>query len=225
MEFINYNNLPKDMQNKDVYHYYAILKQKRKYLKLKRMLDVLVASGLITASLVPMILIAYKIKKDSNGKVFFTQKRITQYGKEFTIYKFRTMKEVDGANLTTKNDKRVTKIGKVLRKYRLDELPQLFNILKGDMTFVGTRPEVSEYVEKYDDKMRATLLLPAGVTSYASIKFRNEEKLLSNKENVDEVYIKEILPKKMKYNLCGLKNTSLKNDISIVVRTILAVFL
>ena len=158
-----------------------------------------------------LIIISIIIKKEDGGSVFYRQVRITQYGKEFKIFKFRTM--VEGADkigslVTRDEDVRITRVGRALRKYRLDELPQLFNILIGDMTFVGTRPEVPKYVEKYTDEMMATLLLPAGVTSEASIMFKDEDKFISKEIDADKVYVEEILPKKMEYNLNQLNNFS-----------------
>lgn len=193
---------------------------------MKRAFDIVTAS-LMLIFLSPVILvIAIAIILDSKGSVFFRQERVTQYGRKFRIYKFRTMvanADKLGAQVTVKDDKRVTAIGKILRKYRLDELPQLINIIAGDMSFVGTRPEVEKYVRSYNDEMYATLLLPAGVTSETSIMYKDEEKLLSKAESADEVYISKVLPGKMEYNLRSLKNFSLGKEISTMARTILAI--
>jgi len=173
-----------------------------------------------------MIIIGVMIKLSSKGPIFFKQKRITQYGREFYIFKFRTMRmgsESEG-QLTCKNDTRVTKIGKFLRKYRLDEIPQLINVLIGDMTFVGPRPEVPKYVNAYTDEMKKTLQVKAGITSMASIMFRDEDKYLENAEDADSVYINEILPIKMKYNLEYLEHRSVFLDIKIIILTFLKVF-
>lgn len=173
-----------------------------------------------------MVIIAVCIKCSSKGPVLFKQTRVTKYYRRFKIYKFRTMvvdAEKIGTQVTTENDSRVTKIGKFLRKFRLDELPQLLNILKGDMAFVGTRPEVPRYVQQYSEQMYATLLMPAGLTSLASINFKDEDKLLKNKENTDEVYIKEILPKKMEYNLEYIENFNFWYDWKLMFNTVLAV--
>jgi len=156
----------------------------------------------------------------------FRQIRITQYGKKFRIYKFRTMipdAEAAGSQVTAKNDMRVTGAGKFLRKYRFDEIPQLLNVIAGDMSFVGTRPEVVKYVGHYTDEMTATLLLPAGITSEASILYKDEEKLLSDAENTDAVYIEKILPQKMKYNLDAIEQFGFFSDIKTMLRTVAAV--
>ncbi len=199
-----WNDLPDSLKNDCVYKYYKILKKKRIRLVLKRIFDIVLAIILLVILAPVFIVISVLILIDSKGPVMFHQIRITQYGKKFIIFKFRTMvNEADkiGAHVTTQNDSRVNSIGKVLRRLRLDEIPQLFNIIKGDMTFVGTRPEAVRYVEKYTEEMMATLLLPAGVTSETSIYYKDEELLLSSAENADDTYVNEILPEKMKYNL------------------------
>jgi lipopolysaccharide/colanic/teichoic acid biosynthesis glycosyltransferase len=172
------------------------------------------------------IIIAIAIKIDSKGPVFFRQERITQYGKKFRIFKFRTMvKDADkiGTQVTVNNDARITKVGKLIRKCRLDEISQLIDVWRGTMTFVGTRPEVPKYVERYSSEMMATLLLPAGVTSEASIKFKDEDELLNGVEDIDEVYLEKILPKKMEYNLQAFKKYSFFRDIATMFRTVFAV--
>ena len=130
-----------------------------------------------------------------------------------------------GALVTTQNDSRITKVGEKIRKCRLDEIPQLFNILLGDMSFVGTRPEVQKYVDAYSDEMKATLLLPAGVTSLASINYRDEDEIISSyvdeKHTVDEVYIERVLPEKMKYNLEYLKKFDVGKDMYLCVKTVI----
>ena len=221
-----WEDLPEDMQVPEVRKYYDILKRHRVSLLLKRVFDIIVA-GLLLVVLSPvMIILSIMIKADSKGPVFFRQVRVTRYGKPFRIFKFRTM--VDhadeiGTQVTTKGDARVTKIGKRLRGCRLDELPQLFNILTGDMTFVGTRPEVPKYVEHYTNAMKATLLLPAGVTSMTSIEYKDEERLLESTVDADDVYIKTILPEKMKYNLEAIKKFSFLEDIKTMLATVIAV--
>ena len=145
---------------------------------------------------------------------------------EFKILKFRTMvvnAEKLGTQVTSKDDPRVTKVGKFLRKYRLDELPQIINILKGELSFVGTRPEVPRYVSRYTDDMIATLLLPAGVTSEASIEFKDEEKILDNSSNVDDDYVYKVLPLKKKYNLGYIKQFTVLYDFKVMLRTVGAV--
>ncbi|MGY6772575.1 sugar transferase [Gallibacterium sp. ZY190522] len=184
-------------------------------------------AAILLILLSPLFLyIAYKIHKDSPGGVFFKQTRVTQYGREFKIYKFRTMvanAEALGSQVTTDNDKRITAMGEKLRKTRLDEIPQLINILKGEMSFVGTRPEVPKYVDAYTDEMMATLLLPAGVTSEASIEYKDEDRLLSNAENADKEYIEKVLPEKMKWNLESIRNYSFSRDLVTMIKTVLAV--
>lgn len=222
----NWEKLPKNLRKDEVHIYYERLRKKSFSLILKRLFDVIMSLILILILSPVLIIISIIIKKEDGGSVFYRQVRITQYGKEFKIFKFRTM--VEGADkigsLVTRNeDSRITRVGRTLRKYRLDELPQLFNILIGDMTFVGTRPEVPKYVEKYTDEMMATLLLPAGVTSEASIMFKDEDKFISNGIDVDKVYVEEILPKKMKYNLNQLKNFSIGHEILLLLKTVRAV--
>lgn len=222
-----WEDLPSTMKTDKVKYYYDILNKKRLSLYLKRMFDFLLAT-ITCVILSPLfILISTVIKIDSKGPVMFRQIRITQYGKEFTIFKFRTMvldADKTGSQITLKDDLRVTKVGKSLRKFRLDEIPQLINIIAGDMSFVGTRPEVGKYVEKYTDEMMATLLLPAGVTSEASIQYKDEELLLDNCYDANYAYVNKVLPDKMTYNLKGIKEYSLFNDIKIILRTIVAVF-
>lgn len=226
MKWKTWEELPNSMQCKEIEPYYKDLEKKRKQLVGKRIFDVWAAMLLLILLFPVMVSIAIWICLDSKGSFLFQQKRITQYGRIFTIYKFRTMvteAERFGTQVTTKEDKRITKVGTILRKYRLDELPQLFNIIKGDMSFVGTRPEVPKYVKKYSNVMKATLLLPAGVTSMASIHFKDEERLLSGENEVDYFYVRNILPKKMKWNLTYLRQFSLWKDIKIMLETVMAV--
>lgn len=185
-----------------------------------------VSSVLLMLLAVPMLVIATVIRIDSPGGVFYRQERVTAYGKRFMIHKFRTMvvnADTVGTQVTIRNDSRVTRAGKFLRKYRLDEFPQLIDIFIGDMSFVGTRPEVVKYVEVYTREMRATLLLPAGVTSEASIHYKNEAELLRKAEDVDKVYVEKVLPEKMKYNLENIRKFGLRRDIQIMIMTLLAV--
>lgn len=221
-----WEELPKWMKNPEVKEYYDILSRKKNSLKVKRMFDVAVSSVLLIILAVPMLIIAWRIKVDSPGTVFYRQERITAYGKKFRIHKFRTMvADADkiGSGVTVSNDSRITPIGAFLRKYRLDELPQLIDVWEGNMSFVGTRPESTKYVKAYTKKMRATLLLPAGITSEASIRFKDEAKLLDAAEDVDKVYIEKVLPKKMEYNLDSIKNFSFWGDIATMFRTVFAV--
>ena len=221
-----WEDLPADMQVPEVRRYYDILQRHKGSLILKRIFDI-IAAGLLVILLSPvMLVLGILIKADSRGPVFFRQVRVTQYGKPFRIFKFRTM--VDhadqlGSQVTTKEDARVTKIGKKLRGCRLDELPQLLNILTGDMTFVGTRPEVEKYVVMYTAEMKATLLLPAGVTSVASIEYKDEEKLLESSNDADRIYVEKILPEKMKYNLAAIEKFSFMQDVKIMMATVKAV--
>ena len=221
-----WEQLPPEFRNDAVKPYYDILSHRTGSLIVKRCFDILVALILTVICLPFMLIIAVWIKCDSKGSIFFLQKRITTYGRPFRIVKFRTMvtdAEKQGTQVTVKNDSRVTKAGKFLRKCRLDELPQLFNVLKGDMTCVGTRPEVPNYVDGYTPEMYATLLMPAGITSLASIKFKDEEKLLSGADNTDEVYIHTVLPQKMQYNLEYISKFNFFYDIKVMFMTFFAV--
>ncbi len=221
-----WEQLPKQFQTPEVKEYYDILKKHRFELFIKRVFDLFLSALLIILLSPFLLVISVLIATDSKGGVFYRQVRITTNGKEFRIFKFRTMvanADRIGTLVTTEGDSRITKIGSKLRDLRLDELPQLFNIFLGDMSFVGTRPEVKKYVDAYSPEMLATLLLPAGVTSEASICFKDEAELLKDAANADETYIKEILPKKMKYNLDAIRNFSLMGEIKTMFRTVFAV--
>ena len=221
-----WEKLPKYMQTEAVRPYYDILKKKEASLYVRGRFEFLGAVLLSVILLPVFIIVSILIVRDSKGGVFYRQERVTQYGRKFKIFKFRTMVEnADqiGTQVTVKNDNRVTKIGRVLRKYRLDEIPQLFNIILGDMTFVGTRPESVKYVKEYTPEMFATLLLPAGVTSETSILYKDEEKLLEQATNVDEVYIKKILHEKMIYNLESVRKFGLCRELKTMIKTVLAV--
>ena len=226
MSLKKYDSLPEFMKNPEVKGYYDILSERKGQLTLKRFFD-LIGGTIGTIVLLPiMAVLAIIIKLESKGPALFKQVRVTQYGREFKILKFRTMvvnAEKLGTQVTSKNDPRVTKVGRFLRKYRLDELPQIINILKGDLSFVGTRPEVPKFVKEYTNDMIATLLLPAGVTSEASIEFKDEEKILDNSSNVDNDYIYKVLPLKMKYNLNYIKYFTVLYDLKIMLRTVGAV--
>lgn len=221
----DFADLPVELKNESVLHYYNMLKKKRVSLVVKRIFDFAVSLIMLAVISPVLIVIAGVICADSKGSPVFKQERVTKYGKRFYIYKFRTMcvGSESGTQVTLKDDLRITDVGHFLRKYRLDELLQLINILKGDMSFVGTRPEVERYVKCYTDEMYATLLLPAGVTSLASIKYKDEEKLLESAENADETYVNEILPEKMKYNLEYLERFSFLSDIRLMFGTVVSV--
>lgn len=221
-----WEELPDEMKNDEVRHYYERLNKRTGSLIAKKCFDRIFAFVLIVLLFPLMLVIGLLVKVTSPGEVIFRQIRVTTYGKRFWIYKFRTMvagAPEKGSQVTVRADARVTSVGKVLRKVRLDELPQLFNILKGEMSFVGTRPEVEKYVECYTDKMYATLLLPAGVTSIASIRYKDEETLLEAGNDVDTTYVEQILPAKMEYNLQYLEEYSFVRDLAILVDTIVAV--
>lgn len=222
----NWNELPEYMRTDDVRPYYDLLQKKRLSLFFKRVFDIVVSLIMIILCSPILLIISILIVNDSKGGVFYRQERVTQYGRVFRIFKFRTMvQNADqiGTQVTVSNDSRITKIGSKLRNCRLDELPQLFNIFIGDMTFVGTRPESVHYVKSYTNEMYATLLLPAGVTSEASIEYKDEADLLDQADDVDSVYINEVLPKKMKYNLNSIKEFSFFKEIATMFRTVFAV--
>lgn len=221
-----WEDLPKFMKCDEVKEYYNILEKKKNSLLLKRIFDVVVATIMLIVLAMPMIVIAILIKLDSPGPVFYRQERVTTYGKKFRIHKFRTMvnnADKIGSTVTVGGDSRITKVGAKLRDYRIDEFPQLIDVLLGDMSFVGTRPEATKYVRAYTNEMRATLLMPAGITSEASIKYKDEARLLDTAEDVDRTYIEEVLPGKMKYNLESVRNYSFMGDILTMVKTVFAV--
>ena len=220
----SFESLPERMRVPVVEAYYGMLSEKRGELFAKRLFDVTV-SALLLLLLSPLFLaLSLYVKAGSKGGAFFCQKRVTRNLSEFSIYKFRTMYDDSGPKgplLTSADDGRVTKAGKRLRKSRLDELPQLLNVLKGDMSFVGTRPEVPAYVERYTDEMLATLLLPAGITSEASIRYRNEGEMLKRAGDAEAAYVEEILPGKMLLNLAYLRDYSFMSDMKILLKTLL----
>ena len=222
-----YEDLPENMKNNEVKEYYEILKHKKFSLIIKRFFDFFAALILLIILSPIMLILAIMIKLESKGPVFYRQERITKYGKKFRIFKFRTMvQDADkkGALVTMGQDPRITKVGNKIRKCRLDELPQLLNVIKGEMSFVGTRPEVEKYVNEYSNEMRATLLMPAGISSRASIEYKDEDeiinKYLSKGEKIDDIYVKRILPEKMKWNLEYIKKFSIWEDIKICFKTV-----
>lgn len=223
-----WDDIPEFMRNDEVKKYYDILIKKRFSLMLKRFFDIIMSLLLLIVLSPAFLILAIWIKADSKGTVFYRQERITQYGRTFRIFKFRTMvsnADKIGTLVTTQNDSRITRVGEKIRKCRLDEIPQLINILKGDMSFVGTRPEVQKYVDAYTDEMKATLLLPAGVTSLASLKYRDEDEIISQEtdrgKTVDQAYIEDVLPEKMKFNLEYMKTFNYIKDIKLCYQTIL----
>ncbi|MDP4121068.1 MAG: sugar transferase [Bacillota bacterium] len=223
----DWNELPEELRNDKVKVYYDILSHKKCSLLFKRVIDFILSIILILLLLVPMIVIAIIIKLTSRGPVIFKQERITTYVKKFQIYKFRTMvQDADkkGSLVTVAGDSRITNVGRFLRKYRLDEIPQLFNVLAGSMSFVGTRPEVKRFVDHYTDEMMATLLMPAGVTSLASITFKDEDSMFKTQKEIDDEYINIILPQKMVYNLEYIEKYRFLNDIKLIFKTVANIF-
>ena len=221
-----WEELPDFMRNEEVRPYYEVLQKKKFSLIFKRAMDLLGGLILLIILGIPMAIITVLIKLDSPGPVFYRQERVTTYGKRFRIHKFRTMvanADKIGTAVTVGNDSRITKIGAKLRGCRLDELPQVLDLISGNMSFVGTRPEAVKYVEKYKPEYFATLLLPAGITSEASIRYKDEAELLNAADDVDRVYVEEVLPGKMKYNLESINKFSFFGDIAMMLRTVFAV--
>ena len=225
MKIVKWEQLPPEMQNEEVRKYYDILKKKKASLFFKRAFDLVVSLVLLLILSPVFLVLAIAIKIDSRGPVFYRQVRVTQYNRKFRIFKFRSMvQNADkGSQVTVSGDARVTRVGKVVRKCRLDELSQLIDVFRGKMTFVGTRPEVPKYTEQYTPQMMATLLLPAGVTSLASIYYKDEAELLDAAEDTDKVYVEEILPAKMYYNLKAIEKFSFFGDVKVMFMTVFAV--
>ena len=218
-----WEDLPEDMQIEAIRSYYNVLHHRKISLCVQFIIDRVLAFLLLIVLSPVFLILAIWIKLDSNGEVFFRQERVTRYGKVFRIYKFRTMvkdAESIGSQVTTLHDSRITKVGRMIRACRLDELPQLINVLIGDMGFVGTRPEVKKYVDCYTDEMKATLLLPAGITSAASIQYKDEDRLLQDAKDIDCAYVNEILPQKMKWNLDALKKTGVLYNFKMMFLTV-----
>ena len=221
-----WEDLPEFMRVNEVRPYWEALNKKRFSLLLKRCFDFFVALLLLLILAIPMIVIAVWIKIDSKGPVFYRQERVTRYGKRFIIHKFRTMvsnADKIGSAVTVKRDSRITKAGAKLRRLRLDELPQVLDVLIGDMSFVGTRPEAVKYVNRYKLEYNATLLMPAGITSEASIRYKDEARLLDAADDVDRVYMGEVLPAKMKWNLESVIHFAFLRDILTMIQTVFAV--
>ena len=221
-----WDDLPDFIRVPEVRPYWEILNKKRGQLVLKRLFDIVAGVVLLIILAIPMAIIAVLIKRDSEGPVFYRQERATAYGKHFRIHKFRTMvsnADKIGSTVTVGNDSRITKVGSKLRGHRLDELPQVLDVISGSMSFVGTRPEAVKYIERYEPEYRATLLMPAGITSEASIRYKDEDRLLNAADDVDKVYIEKVLPEKMKWNLKSIKEFSFFGDIATMFRTVFAV--
>ena len=221
-----WEDLPDFMRIPEVRPYWEVLDKKRGQLLLKRLFDLTAGLLLSIILAVPMAVISVMIKRDSEGPVFYRQERVTTYGRHFRIHKFRTMvsnADQIGTAVTVGNDSRITKIGSKLRGHRLDELPQVLDVIVGDMSFVGTRPEAVKYVEKYKPEYYATLLMPAGITSEASIQYKDEDKLLNAADDVDNVYLKLVLPAKMKWNLESLRGFTFLKEVATMFRTVAAV--
>jgi len=228
--WISWNDLPKNMKNEQVRPYYERLKRKRGSLVVKRLFDVLVSLVMLILLSWLFLILAIAIKVDSHGPVFYRQVRVTTGNRNFRIFKFRTMvnnADKIGSLVTTGNDSRITRVGEKIRRCRLDEIPQLLNILKGEMSFVGTRPEVRKYVDRYTDEMMATLLMPAGVTSLASISFKDEDELIDKYTeqgmSVDDAYMEKVLPEKMEYNLEYMNQFGVFRDIKLMIQTFVSV--
>jgi lipopolysaccharide/colanic/teichoic acid biosynthesis glycosyltransferase len=222
----SFEKLPPELQNDSVRKYYDILAKKRASIFFKRLTDILLALIMLIILILPMAIIALVVKTTSKGPVFYRQERVTTYNRRFMILKFRTMTvgaDKAGALVTSANDARVTNVGAKLRKFRLDELPQIFHVLSGKMSFVRTRAEVVRFVERYEPEMMATLLMPAGITSLASIRYKDEDEIIgsiSDPNDVDRVYIEQILPEKMKYNLEYLSDFSFFGDVKLMFSTV-----
>lgn len=221
-----WDDLPDFMRVDEVRPYWETLNKRRGQLLLKRCFDLVVALILLVILAIPMTIIAVLIKKDSEGPVFYRQERVTTYGRHFRIHKFRTMvsnADKIGTAVTVGNDSRITRVGAKLRRHRLDELPQVLDVIQGTMSFVGTRPEAVKYVERYKPEYNATLLMPAGITSEASIRYKDEDKLLNAADDVDNIYVEKVLPEKMKWNLESIRRFRFLREILTMFRTIFAV--
>ena len=221
-----WDDLPDFMKIPEVRPYWEMLNKKRGQLAMKRLFDLIVSVVLLIILAIPMAVIAILIKRDSEGPVFYRQERGTTYGRHFHIHKFRTMvsnADKIGTAVTVGNDSRITRVGAKLRGHRLDELPQVLDVISGDMSFVGTRPEAVKYVERYQPEFNATLLMPAGITSEASIRYKDEDKLLNAADDVDEVYVNKVLPAKMKWNLESIRRFRFLREILTMFRTVFAV--
>ena len=223
---MTYQDLPETMKNNTTQKYWALLQQKHFSMGAKRIFDV-TASLLILLILSPLLLlVALAVKLDSKGPVFYRQTRVGRFNQDFQIYKFRTMvQNADriGPPLTMGKDPRVTRVGRLIRKCRLDEFSQLLNVLGGSMSLVGPRPEVRRYVDQYQPEYMATLLIRPGITAPSSIAFRNEDEILTAGKDPEKTYVEKILPPKMELNLQYMDRISVWNDIKIMFQTLAAV--
>ena len=224
------HQMPQFMKNHYTLEAVKVLEKKKATLVFKRLFDICLSLILLVILSPVFLFLAICIKLEDGGPIFYRQQRITTYGRVFRIFKFRTMilnADKMGPLVTQDNDSRITKIGKKIRDFRLDEIAQLINVLIGDMTFVGTRPEVQKYVDAYSEEMMVTLLLPAGITSRSSIEFRNEadkiSKWMEQGLTADEAYIQKILPEKMRYNIDYISELSITQDIKVMLQTVFAV--
>lgn len=223
---VPFEKLPPEFHNPETRVYYDGLKKQRFHLFGKRMFDILVSMLILLAFSPVFLVLAIAIKVDSRGPVFYRQVRVGRYGVPFRIFKFRTMvQNADkiGLSLTTGGDNRITRMGRLIRKCRLDEISQLLNVLCGDMSLVGPRPEVPKYVEKYAPAYFATLLVRPGVTAESSIAFKDEDEILSSGGDPEIIYVEKILPSKSEMNLQYLRNITVWGDIRIMFRTVTAV--
>ena len=194
---------------------------------MKRIFDI-VSCTLAVLLLLPFeIIIALCIVCGSKGGVFYRQTRVGLNGKDFKLLKFRTMRpnaDQQGLLITVGNDQRITRIGGFLRKYKIDELPQLLNIIKGDMSVVGPRPEVRRYVDLYDERQQRVLTVRPGLTDYASLQYISESELLAKSDDPEKTYIEEIMPAKLELNLQYIENQSFKEDLKLIFKTITSIF-
>ena len=203
-----------------------VLEKRKVHLALKRLMDVVISGGALLVIWPVLLLIALAIRIDDPGPVFYRQVRVGKDGKEFRIYKFRTMvvdADKKGLAITVGRDNRITRVGRILRKTKLDELAQLINVFTGEMSFVGPRPEVPKYVNLYTPYQRQVLLVRPGITDYASIAYRNENDLLEGAEDPERMYIETIMPDKIELNMKYLHEISPLADIRLIISTIIAV--
>ena len=216
-----WNRIPEPIRSESSKPFYEIIKHKWFYRFIKRAFDIFASFILINFLFLPSLIIGLIIIFDSRGGMFFCQTRVGRYGKPFKIIKFRTMrKNSEGdMHITHNNDSRITKIGKFLRKTHLDEFPQLLNVFVGQMSFVGTRPEVQFFVDQYKSEWYSTLLMRPGITSTASCSCDDEAKLMEE-DNANEVYMNKVLPYKMKFNLEDIQKMSIGRDIKILWNTV-----